>query len=175
MDPSIRRAISVDDNSVRVAAIKKAIDIALHKWGSSQADFTAWDTILALGLHVVEEEAEQSVAEENAGIGRRRPVLPDDRRFAAWSLVRQAITSLHPGPTLLSPDAVVALRKLPQTEWPRMLPVPPEASMYLFMMHAYVWRDKTREQIAELLGCGPGHMTHERSGKIFSRGADVLV
>ncbi len=155
-----------------VEQLTATLDICLQHWGRySYPHYAALQPVVDLKLQIIEKRARDEV---------RRKKLPgrisnQDRQYAAWSVLKDAIDSLCPRPAQLSPVYRRALEKIPETGWSAQLIVPQELYFYLFLYLAYVTKTYNNARLALLFQVAPRTLADIRSEAIKTVSARIFA
>jgi hypothetical protein len=119
----------------------------LQRWRrSATADYLAFQPIVDLRLTSIEKRATALVTREMPP----RPISDDERRRAAWQLIREAVATLRPATEEVPAETQAAMERLPCAAWPPDLIVPRECHHYLTLFLAYVLKSHQNKHLAAL-------------------------
>jgi hypothetical protein len=135
------------ENEYLTDKLTQLLQSALQRWRrSATADYLAFQPIVDLRLTCIEKRATALVTREIPP----RPVSDDERRRAAWQLIREAVVTLRPSLEEVSAETQAAMERLPCAAWPLDLIVPRESHYYLTLFLAYVLKSHHNKHLAAL-------------------------
>ncbi len=159
-------------NACTLDELTDTIDACLQRWGRySYPHYSALQPLVDLDMEAVEKRARDEV---RRGKFPRR-VGYQDRQYAAWTLLKDAIDSLCPRPSQLALPHRRALEKIPETGWPSSLGVPQELYLYLVLYLAYVTKTYNNARLALLFQVAPRTLADIRRDAIAAVAARVYA